>query len=101
VADITAMFGMTMRLGQLVDEGKATMAQVSLAKMQNCRRARAILGESRDILGGNGIVLDYGVARHLCDMEAIYTYEGTDAVQALILGREVTGFNEFMPPAHK
>jgi glutaryl-CoA dehydrogenase len=101
IADITAMFCMMLRLSQLVDQGKATMPQVSLAKMQNCRRARAILAEARDILGGNGIVLDYGVARHLCDMEAIYTYEGTDSVQALILGREVTGFNAFMPPAHK
>jgi glutaryl-CoA dehydrogenase len=101
VADITAMFCMMLRLAQLVDQGKATMPQVSLAKMQNCRRARAILAEARDILGGNGIVLDYGVARHLCDIEAIYTYEGTDSVQALILGREVTGFNAFMPPAHK
>jgi glutaryl-CoA dehydrogenase len=101
VADITAMFCMMLRLSQIVEQGKATMAHASLAKMQNCRRARSILREARDILGGNGIVLDYGVARHLCDMEAIYTYEGTDTVQSLIVGREVTGFNAFLPPTHK
>lgn len=101
LADITATFCMMLRLSQLVDEGKATMPQVALAKMQACRRARTILADARDILGGNGIVLDYNVARHLCDIEAIYTYEGTDSVQALIVGREITGFNAFMPPAHK
>jgi glutaryl-CoA dehydrogenase len=51
------------------------------------------------MLGGNGIVLDYHIARHLCDIEAIATYEGTDTVQALIVGRDITGKNAFVPLA--
>ena len=100
LADITSSLFMTLRLSQLMDEGKATMPMVALAKMHNTRRARAILADARDILGGNGIVLDYHVARHLCDIEAIYTYEGTDTVQALIVGRDITGHNAFVPVAH-
>ena len=61
------------------------------------RRAREILAAARDILGGNGIVLDYHVARHLCDIEAIYTYEGTDTVQELLVGSDITGQYAFLP----
>jgi glutaryl-CoA dehydrogenase len=102
LADITGMLFAQLRLSQLLDEGKVTMAQVSLAKMHNTQRARAILADARDMLGGNGIVLDYHVARHQCDIEAIDTYEGTDAVQALIVGRDITGHNAFVPapPSH-
>ncbi|HET6900466.1 MAG TPA: acyl-CoA dehydrogenase family protein [Vicinamibacteria bacterium] len=97
LADITSMTFMMLRLSQLMDERKVTMPMISLAKMHCARRARAILGEARDILGGNGIVLDYHVARHLADIEAIYTYEGTDTVQSLIIGRDITGQNAFVP----
>ncbi|MCW2677801.1 MAG: glutaryl-CoA dehydrogenase [Modestobacter sp.] len=97
LADITSMLCTQLRLSQLLDQRKATMAQVALAKMQNTQRARAILADARDLLGGNGIVLDYHVARHLCDIEAIDTYEGTDTVQALIVGRDITGHNAFVP----
>jgi glutaryl-CoA dehydrogenase len=100
LADITGMLFAQLRLCQLLDEGKATMPQVSLAKLHNTARSRAILLDARDMLGGNGIVLDYNVARHLCDIEAIDTYEGTDTVQALIVGRELTGFNAFLPRVH-
>lgn len=97
LADITSSLFMMLRLSQLMDERKVTMPMISLAKMQCARRARAILADARDILGGNGIVLDYHVARHQADMEAIYTYEGTDTVQALIVGRDITGHNAFLP----
>jgi len=97
LADITGMTFMMLRLSQLMDERKVTMPMISLAKMQCARRARALLGEARDILGGNGIVLDYHVARHLADIEAIFTYEGTDTVQALIVRRDITGQNAFVP----
>jgi len=100
LADITAMLFMTLRLSQLLDEGKVTMPEVALAKMHNTHRARAILADARDLLGGNGIVLDYHISRHLCDIEAIATYEGTDTVQALIVGRDITGKNAFVPVAH-
>jgi glutaryl-CoA dehydrogenase len=100
LADITGMLFAQLRLSQLMDEGKITMARVAMAKMHNTQRARAILGDARDLLGGNGIVLDYHIARHLCDIEAIATYEGTDTVQALIIGRDITGKNAFVPLAH-
>jgi glutaryl-CoA dehydrogenase len=99
LADITGMLFMTLRLSQLMDQGKVTMPEVALAKMHNTQRARAILADARDLLGGNGIVLDYHIARHLCDIEAIATYEGTDTVQALIVGRDITGKNAFVPLA--
>jgi glutaryl-CoA dehydrogenase len=82
-----------------MDEGKYSMPRVALAKMHYTERARAILSDARDMLGGNGILLDYHVARHLCDIEAIDTYEGTDTVQALIVGRDITGLNAFVPSA--
>jgi glutaryl-CoA dehydrogenase len=97
LSDITDMLCMQFRLSQLLDEGKYSMPQVALAKMHYTERARAILSDARDMLGGNGILLDYHVARHLCDIEAIDTYEGTDTVQALIVGRDITGYNAFVP----
>jgi len=102
LADITDMMCMQYRLSQLIDAGKVSMPQVALAKMHYTERSRAILADARDLLGGNGIVLDYHVARHLCDIEAIDTYEGTDTVQALIVGRDITGLNAFVPvqPVH-
>jgi glutaryl-CoA dehydrogenase len=102
LADITDMLCMQVRLSQLMDEGKYSMPRVALAKMHYTERARAILSDARDMLGGNGILLDYHVARHLCDIEAIDTYEGTDTVQALIVGRDITGYNAFVPmtPGH-
>jgi glutaryl-CoA dehydrogenase len=102
LADITSSLFMTVRLSQLMEEGKATMPMVSLAKMNNVRRARGILADARDILGGNGIVLDYHIARHLCDIEAIYTYEGTDTVQSLLVGADLTGHEAFVQiPSHR
>ncbi|MGW4304215.1 acyl-CoA dehydrogenase family protein [Streptomyces sp. NPDC004646] len=97
LADVTDMVCMQFRLAQLMDEGKYSMPRVSLAKMHYTERARAILADARDMLGGNGIILDYHVARHLCDIEAIDTYEGTDTVQALIVGRDITSYNAFLP----
>ena len=63
-----------------------------LAKMHNTRKARAITAEARDMLGGNGILLDYQVMRH---MEAIHTFEGTEPMQTLIVGRAITGLGAF------
>lgn len=102
LADITSCLFMLIRLSQLMDAGKATMPMVALAKMQSVRCARAGLADARDILGGNGIVLDYHIARHLCDIEAIYTYEGTDTVQSLLVGADITGHESFVSiPAHR
>ena len=66
-----------------------------MAKMHNARKARAVCSDARDILGGNGLLIEYHVARHLTDMEVVHTYEGTDSIQSLILGREITGLSAF------
>ena len=67
----------------------------SLAKMHNAARALAVVGEARDLLGGNGLLLENDVARHLGDVEVVSTVEGTDVVHALIVGREITGMSAF------
>jgi glutaryl-CoA dehydrogenase len=95
LAEITNMQLMCLRLSQLLQQGKMTGGMASLAKMNNAKKARQVCSDARDILGGNGILLEYHVARHYSDMEAVYTYEGTDTVQTLIVGREITGLNAF------
>lgn len=93
LAELTSMQCLCFRLSQLQAEGKLTDGMASLAKMNNAIKARQILAEARDILGGNGILLDYHVARHQVDIEAVVTYEGTDSIQSLIVGREITGIS--------
>ncbi len=75
--------------------GELSGPQASLAKYHNTRKARAIAQTARDMLGGNGILLQNKVARHMADIEAIHTYEGTESVQSLIIGRDLTGFSAF------
>lgn len=93
LTEITSMQFLCLRLSQLAAEHKLTPGMASLAKMNNARKARQILADARDLLGGNGILLENHVARHQADMEAVFTYEGTDHVQQLILGREITGLS--------
>jgi glutaryl-CoA dehydrogenase len=95
LAEITNMQLMCFRLGQLQEKGEMTGPMASLAKMNNARKAKQVCADARDIMGGNGVLLEYHVARHLSDMEIVYTYEGTDTVQALIVGRDVTGISAF------
>ena len=64
-------------------------------RCNNTRKARQVIAEARDLLGGNGILLDYHVMRHMADMEAIHTYEGTETIQTLIVGRDITGVGAF------
>lgn len=97
LADITSMQFLSLRLSQLAAEGKMTPGMASLAKMDNARKARGVVAAARDMLGGNGILLEYQVARHQADMEAVLTYEGTDTIQSLIVGREITGEQAFSP----
>ncbi len=97
LAEITNMQLMVYRLSQLNAEGKMTGGMASLAKMNTARKAKQVCSDARDILGGNGILLEYLVAKHLADMEIVYTYEGTDIVQSLIVGREITGTQAFAP----
>lgn len=95
LAEITAMQLLCLRLSQLAASGKMTDGMASLAKLNNAAKARWVVAEARDLLGGNGILLENHVARHQADMEAVFTYEGTDHIQSLIVGREITGVQAF------
>jgi glutaryl-CoA dehydrogenase len=95
LADVTAMQLYCLQLGRLVEQEKLKDTIAGLAKMNNTIKARNVIAEARNLLGGNGILLDYHVIRHMADMEAIYTFEGTEAIQALIVGRDITGITAF------
>jgi glutaryl-CoA dehydrogenase len=97
-AEITAMQLLCLRLSHLQEEGRLTSAMASLAKMNHAAKARAVVADARDILGGNGILLENHVARHHADMEAVFTFEGTDSIQSLIVGRALTGISAIAPP---
>ena len=86
---------LSLQLGRLKDAGKMQPAQVSLAKWNNCRIALDISREARDILGGAGITTEHPPIRHALNLESVITYEGTETVHQLVIGREVTGFNAF------
>ena len=95
VAETTAMQLMCFRLAELQQAEEMTGAMASLAKLHNVRKAKLVCSEARDILGGNGLLLENHVARHLTDLEIVDTYEGTDSIQSLIVGRDVTGISAF------
>jgi glutaryl-CoA dehydrogenase len=97
VGEITAMQLLCLRLSELAGDGRLTPGMASLAKMNHAAKARQIVADARDILGGNGILLEYHVARHHADMEAVFTFEGTDSIQSLIVGRELTGLQAIAP----
>jgi glutaryl-CoA dehydrogenase len=84
-----------LRLSQLLDQRKAAQGMASLAKVVTAQKARKVVVDARDLLGGNGILLDYHVARHFADMDAVYTYEGTDHMQMLVVGKEICGVSAF------
>ncbi len=95
LADLTGMQLYCIQLGRLADAGRLSPTVAGLAKMHNTRTARKILSEARDLLGGNGILLEHHVVRHWADIEAIHTFEGTETVQTLIVGRDITGIGAF------
>jgi len=86
---------MALRLGRLKDAGKMHPTQVSLAKWNNVRMALDIARECRDLLGGSGITLEYVPIRHMLNLESVITYEGTETIHQLVVGRELTGINAF------
>ncbi|MFZ8758472.1 acyl-CoA dehydrogenase family protein [Microbacterium sp. HMH0099] len=94
--ELTAMQLYCRRLADLEASGGLRPTQASLAKYHNTRAARRIAATARDLLGGNGILLENGVMQHMADIEAIHTYEGTESVQALLLGRDITGVGAFV-----
>ncbi|GGM62334.1 acyl-CoA dehydrogenase family protein [Microbacterium saperdae] len=95
LSELTAMELICFRLADLSGRGQMTSAMASLAKMHTAQKGRWICSTARDILGGNGLLLENHVARHLTDMEVVHTYEGTDSIQALIVGRDITGVSAF------
>ena len=95
LGQVTAMQLYCIRLGRLIDDGTMTDTMASLAKCFCTVEARHVCHLARDVLGGNGILLEFHVMRHLCDMEALVTYEGTAEIQTLIVGRDITGQSAF------
>jgi glutaryl-CoA dehydrogenase len=86
---------LALHLGRLKDAGSIRPEQISLGKLNNVREAIAVAREARSILGGNGITTDYSPLRHAANLESVRTYEGTDEVHTLILGRHITGLDAF------
>ncbi|NJM07946.1 acyl-CoA dehydrogenase [Candidatus Gracilibacteria bacterium] len=98
LGDVTAMQFMCWRLCRLLDEdaNQVTEGMASLAKQHCAARARQVVALGRELLGGNGILLENHLARHFADMEAVYTYEGTNEINTLVVGREITGIAAFV-----
>ena len=92
---ITAAQLFALQLGRLKDAGKMQATQVSIAKWNNVRMALDIARDCRDILGGSGITTEYQAIRHMLNLESVITYEGTETVHQLVVGRELTGINAF------
>lgn len=95
LGDLTKGGLLAYRLGRLKEEGKDTPPRVSLAKRDNVRVALGVARAARDLLGGNGITTEYAAIRHMNNLETVSTYEGTDTVHTLVLGREITGHSAF------
>jgi glutaryl-CoA dehydrogenase len=92
---ITAAQLMSLQLGRLKDAGRMHPAQVSLAKWNNCRMALDVARDARDMLGGSGISAEYVPIRHALNLESVITYEGTETIHQLTIGRQLTGINAF------
>ena len=96
LAELTSMQLLTLRASQLHQAGRLTDGQASLAKQNNAAKAREVVALGRELLGGNGILLENHMARHFADMEAVYTYEGSNEINTMIVGREITGLAAFV-----
>ncbi|HHF7346134.1 TPA: acyl-CoA dehydrogenase family protein [Legionella feeleii] len=86
---------LNLQIGRLKEQQRETPVMISLAKGNACREALNIARKCRNLLGGNGISLEYHVIRHMLNLESVFTYEGTDNVHTLVLGRHITGINAF------
>lgn len=96
LSNLTAMQTMVFRLSEMQDEGILKDEHASIAKVFCTMRTRDIVSRAREVMGGNGILLEYDVARFVADAEAIYSYEGTKEINSLIVGRSITGFSAFV-----
>jgi glutaryl-CoA dehydrogenase len=95
LAEVTGMQLYCLRLGRLMEADGLSDTIAALAKLNNTVKARQVIAEARNLLGGNGLLLEYHVIRHMSDIEAIHTYEGTEAIQTLLVGRDITGVGAF------
>lgn len=95
ITEITKAQLLVWRLGVLMNEDRATPAQVSMAKRNSCEMAKKVISDARQILGGMGITGEYPVMRHMMNLESVITYEGTHDIHLLITGHEITGLNAF------
>ena len=95
LCEITAMQLYCLRIGRLDDTDELSDTIAALGKLNNTVKARQVLAEARNLLGGNGILLENHVIRHMTDIETIYTYEGTETIQTLLVGRDITGLSAF------
>ena len=95
ITEITKAQLLALRLGQLKNEGKATSAQISMAKRNNVEMAMKIAREARQMLGGMGITGEYSIMRHMMNLESVVTYEGTHDIHLLITGADITGISAF------
>ena len=95
LAEVTGMQLYCMQIARLEESGRLSDTIAGLAKLNNTRKARWVIAEARDLLGGNGILLENHVIRHMGDIEVIHTFEGTETMQALIVGRDITGVGAF------
>jgi len=95
LSELTAMQLMCHRMAELAESGRLTGPMASMVKMATAQKAKWICAEARDMLAGNGILLERHVARHMTDMDVVSTYEGTDSIQSLLVGRDITGISAF------
>jgi glutaryl-CoA dehydrogenase len=95
LAEVTGMQLYCMQIGRLAQSDQLTDTIAGLAKVNNTRKARQVIADARDLLGGNGILLANHVIRHMSDIEVLHTYEGTETMQTLIVGRDITGVGAF------
>ena len=95
-AGVNQGYLLALRLGQLKDKGEITTEQISMGKRQNVRMAREVAATARGVLGANGVTLEYPVLRHANNLESVFTYEGTDEIHTLSVGKALTGISAFI-----
>jgi glutaryl-CoA dehydrogenase len=96
ITEITKAQFLALQVGRLKDQGRVHTSHISMAKMNNVWMARETARMARDILGANGIVEDYGIMRHMNNLESVYTYEGTHDIHKLVIGERITGISAFV-----
>lgn len=95
ITEITKAQLLALHVGRLKDRGRADHAHISMLKRNNVAMALDVARSARDILGANGVADEYPIFRHMCNLESVFTYEGTHNIQTLIIGERVTGIGAY------